>query len=316
MKVTIFGAGFIGSALAPTLLARDHEVTAVDIGWFGNYLPAACEQRWIDAGRTMISDLQGQDCVIFLAGVSNDPMAGFDPYLNYVANAALPGFLAYQSARAGVPHFIHGGSCSVYGRAKTATEITTAATGFPYGISKYMGEVGCSQAARAANDMAVLNFRMGTVCGFSPRMRFDLLVNAMVKDAFLHHEISVNDPLAWRPVLDIRDAVSFYIDAIETPTMQGTINILSWNCNVQTVAERVQTLMSKHLGIAVKIIDKGVEDLRSYAASNVLAANCGLIPKHDLDSTIMNVIGNLDQFEDLDADEYYNIRVFEKLSKA
>ncbi len=61
------------------------------------------------------ADVAGYDQVIFLAGLSNDPMADFAPGINFASNAAAPAFLAYLAKRAGVKRYIYGSTCSVYG---------------------------------------------------------------------------------------------------------------------------------------------------------------------------------------------------------
>ena len=47
MKILVAGgAGYVGSALVLALMERGHEITVVDLLWFGNYLPAqTCLQR-------------------------------------------------------------------------------------------------------------------------------------------------------------------------------------------------------------------------------------------------------------------------------
>ena len=87
-------------------------------------------------------DVRGYDQVIFLAGVSNDPMAEFSPGLNFIFNAAAPAYLGYLAKRAGVKRYIYAGSCSVYGYTvdELYDEQSPAISSYPYGISKLQGE--------------------------------------------------------------------------------------------------------------------------------------------------------------------------------
>lgn len=76
----------------------------------------------------------------------------------------------------------------------------------------------------------VICFRKGTVCGYSPRMRLDLLVNTMLKSALRDNIITINNPSIWRPILSIQDVASAYIRAIESSKeISGIFNIASGN---------------------------------------------------------------------------------------
>lgn len=317
MKITVVGgAGYIGSALVPALVMRRHEVEVVDLFWFGDHLPKeGLRRRHMDAWTLTESDFQGQDTVIFLAGLSNDPMADFDPALNYSSNGALPGYLADQAARAGVKTFIHGGSCSVYGYmvGRPADEDAEPCTSTPYGVSKLMGERGCLQQR---DKMRVVAFRMGTVCGASPRMRFDLVINAMVKDAVTKQFIMVNDMDACRPILDIHDAVAAYVNALTNTNMHGVINIATVNARVEDIALSVQDGIKTRLGIDATIVDKQLRDNRSYHVSIDKAKSMGFIPVQGLEATAMNVskLFNITLMNDIDNPRFYNIETFKSFA--
>ena len=173
MRILIAGgAGYIGSALVPKLQSRGYDVDVVDILWFKSTLPATTRIIQRDVMTLKEDDLKGYDTVVFLAGLSNDPMAEFSPALNFISNASLPAYLAYLAKRAGVTRFIHGGSCSVYGY--TVNEvydgISSTSSSYPYGISKLLGEF--SALALSDDKFSVIGFRKGTVSGYSPRMRW------------------------------------------------------------------------------------------------------------------------------------------------
>src|SRR5882724_1966168 len=103
MKVMIVGgAGYIGSSLVPALLQANHEVVVADLMWFGEHLPRQAKVWKGDARDLIVRDLVGIDVVVFLAGLSNDPMADFDPLLNFELNASLPAYLAHIAKQAGV----------------------------------------------------------------------------------------------------------------------------------------------------------------------------------------------------------------------
>lgn len=94
------GAGYVGSALIPKLLERGYLVDVVDLFWFGNNLPTETGLLSKDLFDMTVEDLKDYDQVIFLAGLSNDPMAEFSPNKNFVYNAAAPAYLAYIAKKA------------------------------------------------------------------------------------------------------------------------------------------------------------------------------------------------------------------------
>src|ERR1700721_4293153 len=96
MRILIAGgAGYVGSVLIPHLLDRGYKVDVVDLFWFGNNLPSNCSVIEKDIFNLQVPDLAGYDQVIFMAGLSNDPMADFSPAKNFIFNASAPAYLAY-----------------------------------------------------------------------------------------------------------------------------------------------------------------------------------------------------------------------------
>ena len=78
MKILVAGgAGYIGNVLIPRLLDRGYKVDVVDLFWFGNNLPRQVGILNKDIFNLTVEDLEPYDQVIFLAGLSNDPMAEF-----------------------------------------------------------------------------------------------------------------------------------------------------------------------------------------------------------------------------------------------
>lgn len=310
------GAGYIGSALVPALLKRNHSVTVVDTFWFGDQLNN-CKKIHEDASTMTEAEMKRHDIVIFLAGMSNDPMAEFAPFDNYIHNAALPGWLAWLAAKSKIKRFIHGGSCSVYGRCGRAVEGISPKTFSPYGVSKYMAEIGVAQ--QAGNGMEIINMRMGTVCGFSPRMRFDLIINAMVKDALMYRKIVVNDPVAERPILDIRDAVRAYSLAIdedlELPKSKHiTVNLVSENVIVLDIAKMIQSRIKNRFGFSPVIELRNITDVRSYVASGDGAKIwLKFVPEFKASDTIDYVISRFNKSHNPEADIFHNIRMLKKL---
>src|SRR5947209_8773744 len=169
MKVFIAGgAGYVGSVVIPKLLDRGYKVDVVDLFWFGNHLPRQVGVLNKDIFTLSAEDLEPYDQVVFLAGLSNDPMAEYSPSKNFVFNAAAPAYLGYIAKNAGVKRYVYACSCSVYGYTENELydETRPVASSYPYGISKLQGEQAVLQLKDS--DFSVISLRKGTISGYSP----------------------------------------------------------------------------------------------------------------------------------------------------
>ena len=311
------GAGYIGTELCKRLLKLDYKVTVIDDLWFGNHLDPKIELIKKDLFQVSHTELKGYDTVIFLAGVSNDPMAEFSPSENFIQNAACPAYLAYESKRAGVKRFIYASSCSVYGYTVDELYDESAPTtcGYPYGISKLQGENGVMQLVD--KNFSGISLRQGTVCGYSDRLRFDLVVNTMFKNAITLGEITVNNPSIWRPIYHIQDACSAFIRAIQAPeNISGIFNVASDNYTLGQIGDIVSAEMSRNLKKEIKMHINDMQDFRNYKVSTTHAKNTlGFTPIYGIKDIINQLFEKAGSFTNFDDDKYYNIRVFESLGK-
>jgi nucleoside-diphosphate-sugar epimerase len=312
------GGGYVGSHLIPQLLERSYAVDVVDLFWFGNSLPAEVGIVHRDIFDLRVSDLQDYDQVVFLAGLSNDPMAQFSPSKNFIFNAAAPAYLCYLAKQASVRRYIYASSCSVYGYTDSVPfdENCPVNSSYPYGISKLQGERAVLQFVDA--ELSVIALRKGTVSGYSPRMRFDLIVNTMFKSAVRDHVIRVNNPAIWRPILSIEDASMAYVRAIEAEEgTSGVFNIASDNHTVGEVADLVKVTVEQELGTKVTLDIQHIKDIRNYKVSIERARNVlGFHPQHNVKSIVRQLIRNMSRFTDWDNPKYYNIEVFKSLESS
>ena len=311
------GAGYIGTELCKRLLRLDYKVTVIDDLWFGNNLDTKVELIKKDLFQVTSKELEGYDTVIFLGGVSNDPMAEFSPSENFVQNAACPAYLTYESKRAGVRRFIYASSCSVYGYTvdELYDEKSPTTCTYPYGISKLQGENGVMQLAD--DNFSVIALRQGTVCGYSDRMRFDLVVNTMFKNAMTLGEITVNNPSIWRPIYHIQDACTAFIRAIQAPdNISGVFNVASDNYTLGQIGDIVGTEMSRNLNKEVKVHINDVKDFRNYKVSIQHAKLAlGFTPAFGIKDIINDLFQNAANFDNFEDDKYYNIKIFKSLGK-
>ena len=315
MKILLAGGcGYVGTMLHNHLKEKQHDITIVDLQWFGN--KTNCDKIIKkDIFDLKKEDIDGFDCVVFIAGLSNDPMADFSPSENFIQNSACPSYLSYISKKAGVKKFIYASSCSVYGFSddRFSTEEDPTFTQHPYGISKLQGERGVLQIAD--DNFKVIALRKGTVCGYSSRMRLDLVLNIMFKHAITTGTITVNNPEIWRPILSIQDAVQAYTNAIENNAPSGTYNVCSDNYQIKELAQIVkEEIENAYPDKQIQINSLNIQDVRNYKVSwekakDLLKFN----PQYNVRNIIKDLIENYNSFSDFDNDVYYNINTFKNI---
>jgi nucleoside-diphosphate-sugar epimerase len=309
------GAGYLGSVLIPRLLDRGYNVDVVELFWFGNHLPREVGVLNRDIFQLTVADLKPYDQVIFLAGLSNDPMAEYSPSKNFILNAAAPAYLGYIAKMAKVKRYLYASSCSVYGYTENELYDETRQVGssYPYGISKLQGEQAALQLT--SEDFSVICLRKGTISGYSPRMRLDLIVNTMFKTALRDGVITVNNASIWRPILSIEDAATAYIRAVEANArISGVFNLASGNYTVGEVADVVRARIEERLDRRINLCIKHTQDFRNYKVSVDKAANVlSFHPTGSVQSIVDDLIANRSKFEDWDNPLYSNIHTFKDL---
>jgi nucleoside-diphosphate-sugar epimerase len=309
------GAGYVGSVLIPKLQERGYKVDVVDLFWFGNHLPKQTGILNKDIFNLTAEDLEPYDQVIFLGGLSNDPMAEYSPSKNFIFNAAAPAYLGYIAKNAKVKRYIYASSCSVYGYTENelGDETKPVSSSYPYGISKLQGEQAVMQLAD--KDFSVISLRKGTISGYSPRMRLDLIINTMFKTAMRDRTITVNNPSIWRPILSIDDAAMAYTRAVEAnPGLSGVFNVASGNYTVGEIGDLIKGTIEERMGIRINLVIKHVQDFRNYKVSIEKAANVlSFHPTGDVKSIVHHLVENMGKFQDLDNPMYSNIMTFKEL---
>jgi len=293
------GAGYIGSVLIPRLLQENYNVTIFDTFYFGKKSIRAYKNKVHiiqgDIRRPPKNLFHGVDAVIHLAALSNDPTAEFNPSANAEINTAGTQIIAQMAKRQGVKRFIFASSCSIYDLGLDVSmaiknESSKVRPKNPYSKSKYLAELALLDLASPSFSPIIL--RKGTVFGYSPRMRYDLIVNTMVRDAIRTKKLHIFcQGKQWRPLVAIEDVVEAYLLALKKPRMKlhgKIINVASGNYRVEEVAKVVQKVFhdSFHEKIQLKYEDAQKPD-RSYCVSTTRAKNLlGFESQHTMSSSI------------------------------
>ena len=310
MKILINGnMGYIGPVVAAHLRRRFPLANLVgyDTGYFaGCQLDsldsperALTTQHFGDVRQFSTALLEGVDAVIQLAAISNDPMGNAFEQVTAEVNALAVVAAAKAAKAAGVKNFVFASSCSVYGAAgvdakKEESPLNPLSA---YARSKIAAEEGIQFLA--GPDFRVTCLRFATACGYSPRLRLDLVLNDFVAGALTTGKISIlSDGTPWRPLIHVNDMARAIEWAVNRPATNGgaflVVNAGSseWNYQVHELARAVQL----HFGtVEVTVNANAAPDKRSYRVDfglfNRLAP--GHQPMEDLRGAIAGLANGL-----------------------
>ena len=291
MKILVVGnLGYIGPMVAKHFRQQypDAFIAGYDIGYFiQNYTANGVvgdtllnKQYYGDVRNFDTTILKGFDAVIYLAAISNDPMGNVfeQPTLDINFNAAIS--IAKQAKQSGVKHFVFASSCSVYGFADTAPRMENSEVNplTAYAKSKVYAEQGLEPLAD--NNFQVTCLRFATACGYSDRLRLDLVLNDFVASAIADKKITIlSDGTPWRPLIHVKDMARAMDWAIQRKE-GGNFLIINtgsnqWNYQVKELAAAVQKLFPD---VEVSINENAQPDKRSYKVSFNLYEQ--LAPRH------------------------------------
>lgn len=119
MRVFMTGIdGYLGSVMAPVLLARGHDVVGLDAHFYSDGTLYETQRTGVpvvgkDIRQIEPDDLAGVDAVVHLAELSNDPLGEHRPEVTYAINGDGSAHLARTAKQAGVRRFLYSSSCSV-----------------------------------------------------------------------------------------------------------------------------------------------------------------------------------------------------------
>lgn len=319
--LVVGGAGYLGSVLVRKLLSRGFKVRVLDILMFGirpiekllknkNFELIENDMRDISILTKALADI---DAVINLAAIVGDPACQTKPEAtietNYLANKVLAEACKYHQ----INRFLFSSTCSVYGAGAKDDRFSEESQLNPvslYARSKIESEEGI--LSLAGGNFCPVILRMGTLYGYSPRMRFDLVVNTMTKNAVVKGEVRVyGGGRQWRPLLHVEDAAEAYAKCVEAPF--DTIGNEIFNVGT----EKQNYKIGRIAGIVLKCIpdtriiveDNAEEDPRNYFVSfskirNVLKFRAG----HRVEDAVIRIKRAIERKEikDVTDPQYYN----------
>jgi len=213
------------------------------------------------------NDLTGFNAIVHLAGLSNDPLGSLNPELTMEINYRATVRLAKLSKRAGVKRFIFSSTCSNYGASgdKWIDETSPLNPVTPYGRSKVAAERDLKKLR--SKDFSITLPRSSTAYGFSPRLRFDLVLNNLVAWAYSTRKVHLkSDGSPWRPITHIEDISRAFLYILKAPIdkINGkAFNIGSTSENYQ-IREIAQIVKETVEGSEIEFAEDAGPDIRCY----------------------------------------------------
>ena len=315
------GAGYVGAVLVPHLLEKDYFVTILDLMIYGdNVLPKHPNLNPVKGDirdQVLLKELiPGNDAVIHLACISNDPSFELNPDLGKSINLDAFRPLVDISKRSNVKRFFYASSSSVYGikdepnvHEEMELEPLTDYSIFKAECEKILSEY-------QSDDFTTTTIRPATVCGYSPRQRLDVVVNILTNLAYHKREISIFGGDQLRPNIHIADMVEAYMVLLRAPKekIAGQIfNAGYENQPVKVIAETVKSVV----GEDVKLITTYSDDNRSYhISSKKIKTELGFEAKHTIRDAVEDLCIAFEKNllpDSLDDQMYFNIKRMQNL---
>lgn len=305
-------------------------ITGIDSGLFAHCsqqsgLPESTPdvQLYRDVRDLNAAVFSGVDAVIHLAAVSNDPMGSRLEAVTEEINHRAALHVAGLAARAGVGHFAFASSCSIYGFAAGGARCEEDSVNplTAYARSKVAAERDL-RALCGNSSMVVTALRFATACGFSSRLRLDLVLNDFVASALATGRIAVlSDGTPWRPLIHVADMARALAWAITRPASADdrflAVNVGSdeWNFQVAELAEAVRQAIP---GTTVDINRDAQPDKRSYRVD--FSRYRALAPDHQPQVGLQQAVRDLQQglvalgFRDADfrASDFMRLNVLQR----
>jgi nucleoside-diphosphate-sugar epimerase len=239
------GNGYIGSRLRQ-VLANNYNVDSVDVGWYNSNSGSKIK----DYHDLTQEELSKYDTVVVLAGHSSVKSCLGDvksPWVNNVTN-----FTELLDKLPSSTTVIYASSSSVYGNSAPGEVHKEQVKHFipvnHYDLTKYTLDLHAQSLIEQGRN--IIGLRFGTVNGWSPNLRVDVMINSMYSTAIVMNEIVITNKHINRALLGLEDLCRAIEAIIEQP-QAGIYNLSSFNTTVGEIAEVVSTKL------AVPIVDKG-----------------------------------------------------------
>ena len=312
------GAGYIGTQVVKEFLDKNLEIIIIDKFSFdsqslNNFKNIKIINADVRDEKIVSKNLKDVDTIIHLAALVGEAACEVSEEntksINYDATINLCK-LAKQNS---VKKFIFMSTASSYG-VQDVKEIADENTKLNP-VSLYAKtKIDCEKSMldRYNNDLDITIFRPSTVYGHSFRMRFDLILNHLIKDAIEKKEIKVFGPEMVRPLMWVGEPARVFLKIIADETSKYKSQIFNLGYNNENykkidIAKTIQENFFKD--IKIDIVEKDL-DLRSYRLNfDKMKKFFDLSPASDLVKESNIIINNINKnvYGDINSKKYYNV---------
>ncbi len=320
------GAGYAGSRYIPILLKNNYIVTAYDTFYFGDFLKNHKHLKKVrgDIRNTKLLEqsCKNHDVFIHLACMSNDTSFELDEKLSTEINYDCFESMVQASKKSNIKRFIYASTSSVYG-ISDAKDIKEDHPFKPLTLyNKFKGLCEPILLNYSDENFETVIFRPATLCGYSPRQRFDLSVNVLTAHAIVNNKILVFGGSQLRPNLHILDyckLLDLLISADSEKIQNKIFNVGYQNLSIMEIAKIVRNVVLDQFSDKKEILIEVQKsnDLRSYHInSDKIKNELNFIPRYTIEDAVIEICeafkSNL--FKDaLNNTKYFNVKKIKEL---
>ena len=314
------GAGYVGSALVPSLLNKGYKVIVYDLYLYGDVFKGLNNPDLIEIKgdirdkEKLIKAGEGVDQLIHLACISNDPSFELNPALGKSINYDAFFNVIETVKKNKIKRLIYASSASSYGIKNC--EVTEEVEQTPVtDYAKYKAK--CEKVLRDS-DLNYIVVRPATVCGYAPRLRLDLVVNILTINALINKKIKIIGESLLRPNININDMVGVYERLLKAPDSlvnREVFNAGFENLSVGEIAWLVKDVLSDE---NIKLENIDTNDTRSYHLnSDKIKKVLNFKPGYDVKEAIISLKNAFDTgiiIDGLNNPLYHNIKMMQKIN--
>ena len=269
--IIIGGAGYIGCVLTNLLLKHNYKVVCIDSLKFGsNSIKSFIKKKNYKFYKINTSNSKkvgelslDSKAVVDLSGIVGDPACSINRKNTYYSNYYNTKKIVDVLRDKNVEKFIYASSCSVYGSSKGKKLIRETSQVKPISLYAEL-KIKCENyiLKKSDNKFSPTILRLATVFGYSPRQRFDLVVNLFTLFKYLKRRIQVFGGEQYRPnvhVYDVARAIMKCIKKNQKITHKQIFNVGSNKLNHKI--KDIAKIIGKKNEIEIK---KTLTDDRNY----------------------------------------------------